>query len=755
MKKFFHLFLILFLIILLLPGVLACVDIKLGKSSYFPRETFQVEVTGEFARALDNSNIYFYQNGKEISLAFKREQIAANKYFIYAQLPPVADNYKFALKNVMCIENRTTKTVSKEILFSIDKSISDFYKWLSEQTLTWPSGNDGALALLALNYDSDLAKKGKDALIASARSGDCWPFVSCNVKSTALSLLALSKVPAIDKNWFFDAQNNVKIGLWDLIVTSDVEKQCNLTINGQSQLISLKVGNKTFSLLNLPDDLQVTISTDCGQPAYVSHTYLGTLNRFDFQNDSVTLNNQKCFGTAYRNGCDIESTAYALWALSNLGFKDEKAAAWLDENSMTTVERAVSFILTGNQNMKEWLVNNQATQGYWSSDALALSNNYSIEATVFSIEALKNQNDADSIAAVAKAKAWLLQELSDEDSSSISEMAISLALVFKPEQIEPLIYFEPAIFKAKSGTNLSLKIINNGVTAVAGILSFEGKSIGSFNVNKSLSAYFMFSAPQKSQTTFTSFSLDYNALSANRSFSIPVLIWPVAINDTAIEQAVKEEKIETTVLPPAIQFIEALVNETVNSGTKIHVNIWNPSSKSVEVTLLPSWDFISENIISVAPDKITLAANGTQEITINIGNKTGVFSGTIDAKSSTSSASILVSLTIKVEGQELQNCSQLGGKICKSDENCTTSNLTFTSEGFCCIGVCQKLQPEVKKPSTNWLLGLGILIAVVVGIVIFLLLKTGKKPKKGIGEELKKIEEHYMERIGGQTGISQ
>lgn len=754
MKNFFHLFSILFLIILLLPSVLACVDIKLGKGSYYPRETFQAEVTVEFARALDNGNIYFYQNGKEISLVFKREQIAANKYFIYAQLPPTIDNYKFVLKNVLCIENRTTKTVTKEVLFSVDNSISNLYKWLSEQTLTWPAGDDGALTLLALNYDSDLAKKGRDSLIGSAKSGDCWPFASCNVKTTALSLSALSNVPAINKNWILDSQNNVKIGLWDLIVTSDAEKQCNLDINGQSQVINLKVGSNTF-LLNLPDDLLVTISTDCGQPAYVSHTYLGTLNRFDFQNDSLTLNNQKCFGTAYRSGCDTSSTAYALWALKSIGFSDEKAAAWLDENSMTTVERAISFILTSNPNMKEWLINNQAIQGYWSASALALGNGSSIEATIFSIEALKNQIDSDSVAAVAKAKAWLLQELYDEDSSSISEMALSLALIFKSSQIEPLIYFEPAVFKAKSGTNLSLKLINNGLTAVTGILSFEGKSVGAFNVNKSSSSYFLFSTPQKSQTTFTSFSLDYNSLGMNRTFSIPVLIWSAGITETDIEQSVQQETIETDILPPAIQFIETFVNETVNSGTKIHVNIWNPSSKSVEVTLLPSWDFVSENIISVSPDKVTLAANKTQEITINIGNRTGAFSGTIDAKTSTSTASIPVSLKIMMEGQELKTCGQLGGKVCNSTENCTTSNLTYTSEGFCCIGICQPLKVEPKKPSTNILLGLGILVAVIVGVIAFLLLKTGKKPKKGIGEELKKIEEHYMERIGGQTGASQ
>ena len=755
MKKFFQFSALLLFIILLLPSALACVDVKLGKTEYFPSETFQAEITGEFARALDNSNIAFYQGSSEITLFFKRDQIAANKYIVSFQLPASPGNYKFSLKNALCIENKTTKTVNKDTLFVIKKPLSDKYKELQSKTSAWPSGDDGAFALMALSYDDASAKKGKDALIASARSGDCWPFADCSVKSTAFSLMALSKTnSALNKNWILDSQNNVKIGLWDLVVVSNSDKQCALTINNDTKILDIKSGNNTFNL-NLSDVPEIDIAFDCDADSFVSHTYLGTVNKFSFQSGSLTLNNRKCFGVSYRSECSVDSTAYALWALSNINVNDALAAAWLDENSRTTVERAISFILTSNPNMKEWLVNNQAPKGYWSNDALALEGGESIDATVFAIEALKGQNDDSSLSAVENAKAWLSQKLSNSELS-VREISLILSRIFTSEQIEPLISFDPALFKAKSGTNLTLKITNNGLTAVSGVLYFEGASLGTFNINKSSSQSFVVKAPQTSSTKFSFFSLEYKSLGANRSFSVPILLWPATITEAAIEQTVKENKIETSVLPAAIQFLEISVNETLETGTKIHVNIYNPSAQSVEVTVLPSWDMLSEGVIAVENDKFILNANSSMEVILNVGNKTGIFSGTLDAKASASSASIPVYLNILAKSGAVEvakNCTARGGKFCKANETCSV-NLTSTAEGPCCIGICNPKAAEQKK-SSNVLIGVIILAVLVIVLVVFFLLKTRKKPKKGIGDELKKIEEHYMQTIGGQKGTSQ
>ena len=756
MKKFSLLYPIL--ILFLFPCVSACIDIQLGKTDYFPYETFQAEITGDFARALDNSNIFFYQDNKELSILFKREQIAANKYIVYANLPLKYGNYKFALKNILCIENRTTRTVSKESQFTVSKPVSQAYNWLSGKTATWPSVDDGgAFALMALAYDDALAQKGKAALIAVSRdNGTCWPSSSCNVKSTALAILALNKLRAVDKNWLFDSQNNIEIGgstSWELIVNSDSDKQCNLTINEQPQIINLKSGNNIFTL-PLPDDPEIIIGIDCDVvSAFVSHTYLGTVNKFFSAQNTFTLNNRKCFGPGYRQECSAESTAYALWALFNLGIKDSIAEEWLKGNVQGTAQRSIAFILTSDDGIKEWLINNQAPQGYWSRDALAFGNESSVEATVLAIEALKSETDALSVSAVDKAKAWLLQKFSSssqDNFGSLYETSLVLSMIFKPEQIEPLVSIGPAVFKTRSNNNLTLEISNNGITNVNGILSFEGKTIGSFSVNKSSSKQFIFTAPSKTQTAFTAFDLQYSAIKANRTYSIPLLLWPAAITEPEIKQNVEEEKVEESILPVAIKFLETGINETVSAGSSLHVNIFNPSSESAEVTILPSWDLLSENVISITPDKFILAANKTMEITLSVQNRTGVFAGTIDAKTSTSSASIHLTLNIVAGAEEEKSCSELGGKICASVEKCNV-NVTYTKGEFCCVGACEK-KIEEKKTSSNLMWGIIILAVLIIGIILFLRLRLKKKPKKEIGEELKKIEEQYMQRLGGQTG---
>jgi hypothetical protein len=741
MKKCLLIFLIL--LIPIIPLASACIDIQLGRTNYFPYETFQAEITGNFGRALDNSNIFFYQNDKAISLAFHKEQMAANKYIVYANLPSGYGSYTFAVKNVFCIENKTTKVMNKESPFIISKPLSQVYYNLSSKVSKWPSGDDGALALLALSYDNDLVARGKAALLANSNNGECWPKDSCAVKSTSLAVLALSKTGNVSKNWLLDSQNNIKIGLWDLIINSSIEQQCNFTINDNSQALNVKTGDNVFTL-NLPDEKDITLKLECNNvSAFVSHTYFGSVNKFSFDAGySLTLNNNKCFGKGYRENCDSEATAYALLTLMNLGMKDSDAEAWLKDNMKGTVQKSIYFILTSDNSIKDWLVNNQAHQGYWSTDALALVNESSIEATVFAFEALKNEGDILSTAAVEKAKAWLPQQFSSVDNfGDIYQTSLVLAYMFKPDQIEPLISIEPALFKTKSGNKITLKITNHGVSDAKGTVSFEESRLGSFSVNKSSSNEFIFATPQKSRTTFATFIVQYSSFKTDRSYSIPVLLWPADITESAIEQSVKESELNKSILPESIRFLEENISMALDAGQKFHLNIYNPSSKSDEASILPSWNLLSENVIDVYPAKVTLLPNETKEITVTVLNKTGTFSGTIDAKTQTSAASVPLYLEIKEKGKaEEKTCSDLNGKVCGEKETCK-GNATSMREGLCCLGACEAT--EGKKSNTALIIGIVLLVIVIAGVALFLRSRLKKRPKKEIIEELKKIEEKY------------
>jgi len=740
MKKNSLIFLIFFLSAIFLPTVYACIDIQLGRTNYFPSETFQAEITGSFSRALVDSNIFFYQDGKTLSIAFHREQMAANKYIVYAKLPSSYGNYKFSLKNVICIENKTTKTVSREMPFIISKPISDVYSNLLTKVTTWPSGDDGAFALLALSYDSISAAKGKAALLNSSRNGECWPSASCNVKSTSLAILGLIKsgnTGSVNKNWLLDSQNNIGIGLWGLIVNSSQEQQCNFEINNNSQILNIKAGDNIFNNLPLPTDAEIVLKLNCNVSAVLSHTYLGSVNKFPFQQGDgyifLTLNNKKCFGKGYREECDSEATAYALFTLMNVGMKDTDAESWLTANMQGTVQMAITFMLTFDKPTKEWLVNNQANYGFWSGDALAINNKSSIEATVFSIEALKNENDAASIAAVEKAKAWLLQQVLSYEFN-ISQTSLALAYVFKSDQIEPLISIEPAIFKTISGSDIALNVSNTGIVDVKGTISLEGSILSSFDVNKSSLKKLIFKTPQKSQTTFSVLNMQYQSLKSNRSYSIPVLLWPAEATEAEMEQTIGESELNKSILPTSIRFLESSLNQTVEIEQSLYLDITNPSLNSVEVNILPSWDLLSENVIEITPSKFTMQPSETKEIKITV-KKEGTFLGTIDAKTQTSTASIPVWLEIKPKALE-KTCADLGGKICAETETCD-GNTTSAKEGSCCVGTC-----KAKEKKMGWI-GLVLIAVVTIAVILFLRLRLKKHPKKEIAEELKKIEERY------------
>jgi hypothetical protein len=279
---------------------------------------------------------------------------------------------------------------------------------------------------------------------------------------------------------------------------------------------------------------------------------------------------------------------------------------------------------------------------------------------------------------------------------------------------------------------------------VNGKLNFEGMTLGTFNVNKSSSKLFSFAMPQKSQTTFASFNLDYSGISSNRSYSIPALIWPSAVSEAAAQKIIQEEVINKSILPVAIKFTESEIILTVETGQNIHLNLFNPSSVKVDVGILPNWDLISQNVIDIPEKQITLMPNETREITIKILNKTGKFNGTIDAKTALSSASVPIYLEIKSRAEN-KSCSSLGGKLCTINESCA-GNFTYVIEGQCCItGACQKKEEQKPPKKSNTMLWVGILLIIVViaGVIFFLKSKLKKKPKKEIAEELKKIEEKY------------
>ena len=112
---------LIILILLLIPSILA-IDISLSKSQYYPKETLQAELTGNFI-SLKSDNIFIYQQDGPrpmpiISGLTKQE----NTYYYYAILPPQQGNYTLKIENTEYIgqEGLTDKEITKE--FIIEKT---------------------------------------------------------------------------------------------------------------------------------------------------------------------------------------------------------------------------------------------------------------------------------------------------------------------------------------------------------------------------------------------------------------------------------------------------------------------------------------------------------------------------------------------------------------------------------------------------------------------------------------------------------
>ncbi len=92
--------------------------------------------------------------------------------------------------------------------------------------------------------------------------------------------------------------------------------------------------------------------------------------------------------------------------------------------------------------------------------------------------------------------------------------------------------------------------------------------------------------------------------------------------------------------------------------------------------------------------------------------------------------------------KELASCEDIGGKICEGEEKCSVDTES-SLEGPCCTGTCK----EEKKSNTGTIIGF-LILALVIGIVIFFYFKGKKRLKpKSTEEILKEKQGKYNERM--------
>lgn len=116
---------LLFILLLVIP-VISAVEIKLSKTSYYPQETLQAEITGNFI-SLANDNLLIYEQNTPrsqpvISDLTKQGEI----YYFYAILPNQEGNFLLKIENAKYTELGVEKTTTITKEFTIIRTNASF-----------------------------------------------------------------------------------------------------------------------------------------------------------------------------------------------------------------------------------------------------------------------------------------------------------------------------------------------------------------------------------------------------------------------------------------------------------------------------------------------------------------------------------------------------------------------------------------------------------------------------------------------------
>lgn len=736
----------LFIVFLFLLYSVSAFEVSPQKQNYVIGETLIVKIQGNFQQELNENNIVFKKSGTEIPFLFNLLKFNSNTYYLYSILES-AGNYEIVVKNVLYESEGSFKGEPVSASFVVNHSFSSIYIDLINSITNWDSLSveENAWALIALSFDSNLSSLGKSALMRKSKNRVCWPSPNCSVKETALAILALSKVDpsltSLPAEWLADAENNLNIGAWSMEFSSSEAMSCTLSILNSTSSKNVLVGPNSIelNLRNSPENVTILLSCPSVSPISnykIVHVYKGAVTEFNLTKTneglSISLNNQRCFGTHYRTECNPESTAFALYSLKKSG--KSFSTTWFENNTETnTIQKSILFYLTESDSARNWLFSNQAEEGYWTTRTLGFSNTPDIESTVFASSVIPASEERK------KSIEWILSQR----PNSIKEKSLLLTL-FSAEEIPSVFSVYPGSFLLKLKEVFELKVTNKGIATKSVQAKFLNQS-QTYSINPGKTQTFSFVSPLNLSTELeANITLSYPASSSwffgsssQEIYSIPVYILPFA----QLEFEVLPSQFYFVLDSPYLTFLNLTILENQRLQGKLKLK--NTSPKRIDyISIIPSHG-LSELINST---NITYLSSGdTKEISLEImSSKSGYYEGIIEAYSSSPPAytniSVFITVTkdpskVNLSGLNIskteETCEELNGTVCKPGFKCKSTTIITYDEENCCISEC------IKKSSYNWVILIaGILI--LIGIIYFLLKRKKHLTKEELIEQIKK-----------------
>jgi hypothetical protein len=318
------------------------------------------------------------------------------------------------------------------------------YNWLSSKVSPWPSGDNTALTLMALSYDSSLAATGRAKLfLNSYGNGTCWTGTasklasSCTVKSTSLAVLALNAIGENTEDaerWLLSRSTPYTVtgANWYLQIDSAEATACTVRYDSSAYTVNL-YSNKSLSANAgscLTRDsygysigsncLDNTYTVKCDKDFYVSliykkdniiyipaNTKTGSAGNYVSTNiETACLADSS--STSSSSQCNYEGNLWAAYALAVKGRDNSRILPYLiglSDVNENNIPDAFLYLATSDSTYADRLLKLQDPKGYWIFTDIKYD-------TAIAILALKDYN-AD---ARNKARDYILSAQNSEGS---------------------------------------------------------------------------------------------------------------------------------------------------------------------------------------------------------------------------------------------------------------------------------------------------------------------------------------------------
>lgn len=243
-------------------------------------------------------------------------------------------------------------------IVNIDTSV----EWIMQQSPT--TAEDAALATLAATKSDTVSNREAVNKLLNLKNKryDCWPSTSCNVKDTALAIIALSRTGnAISTTWLQNQERSNTEGNWFLQIDTQASGECKISYDDEQEEIQVERGRMEsdlcpFStqldlnncleknLLTNKDSLDITVS--CGPLGTGKISLVYKIEDKYFIIGEVSTNVFTTFSIKNTDFGDYESTLYAAWMYKKLN-KDISPAIWLRRFYQPNIESSsLMYLIT-------------------------------------------------------------------------------------------------------------------------------------------------------------------------------------------------------------------------------------------------------------------------------------------------------------------------------------------------------------------------------------------------------------------------